>query len=96
MVTQFDVHVGYEHLLTKRVRLSLYADVINLFNQREVLNVDDEYTFTSVNPIVYGKPEDLKRLKSADGSPLVVNSNYGQPTAFQEPLFMRLGARLSF
>ena len=49
-----------------------------------------------MNPIVYGGTQDLKRLKSADGTPLVINSNYGQPTAFQQPLFLRFGARLSF
>lgn len=95
-VTQFDVHLGYEHQLTRAVRLSMYADVVNLFNQREVLNVDDEYTFTNVNPIVHGTTRELRHLKSSDGSQLVVNSNYGQPTAFQQPLFLRFGARLSF
>jgi hypothetical protein len=95
-ITQFDLHVGYEHLVSKTTRLSVYADAVNLFNQREVINVDDEYTFTNVNPIVGGKIEDLRQLKSADGTALVPNSNYGQPTAYQAPLFMRFGARLSF
>ena len=30
------------------------------------------------------------------GGAVVYNSNYGQPTAYQAPLYMRLGARLSF
>src|SRR5262249_6388160 len=46
MITQMDLHLGYEHQLTKVLRLSVYGDVINLFNQREVTNVDDEYTFS--------------------------------------------------
>ena len=96
MVTQMDLHLGYEHQLSQVIRLSVFGDVVNLFNQQAVTNVDDEYTFSVVNPIKYGKPEDLKHLRAVDGSKIVVNSNYAQPTAFQAPLFLRLGARLSF
>lgn len=96
MVTQTDVHVGYDHQLTDQVKLSVFVDVINLFNQREVTNVDDEYTFSIVDPINHGKPEDLKRLRATDGSKILLNPNYAQPTAFQAPLYFRLGGRLSF
>jgi hypothetical protein len=95
IVTQFDLHLGYEHQLGQ-LRASFFVDVINLFNQREVTNVDDEYTSSVVGPIVAGKPEDLRRLTAADGSLVVVSSNYGQPTSYQAPLYMRFGARLSF
>jgi hypothetical protein len=95
-VTQTDLHLAYEHKLGKLVKLSVYGDVINLFNQQEVINVDDEYTKSFVLPIPYGKTEDLRQLKTADGAPLFLNSNYGQPTAFQSPLTLRFGARLSF
>ncbi len=95
-VTQFDAHIGYEHLLGAQAKVSVYMDIINLLNQREVVNIDDEYTFSTVDPIKAGKPEDLKKLRTNDGSPLVLNSNYAQPTAFQAPLTLRFGARLSF
>jgi hypothetical protein len=95
-IWQIDAHIGYEHKLTDQVKLSIYGDVINLSNNREVTNVDDEYTFSIVDPIVHGQPQDLKRLRTNDGSQLVLNSNYGQPTAYQAPLFLRFGGRLSF
>ncbi len=74
----------------------MFLDIINLLDEREVINVDDEYTFSSVNPIQYGTPDDLKKLRAVDGSKLVLNSNYGQPTAYQAPLTLRFGGRLSF
>ena len=35
-------------------------------------------------------------LRRLDGGPIVANSNYGQPNAWQAPLFLRLGGRLTF
>ncbi len=96
MVTQFDLHLGYDQPLSKRVALSVFLDVINLFDQRQVTNVDDDYTYSSVLPILNGRPSDLAHLRTYDGTPAIVNSNYGQPTAYQSPLYMRFGARLSF
>jgi hypothetical protein len=96
MVTQFDLHVGYDQPFSKRITLSVFVDVINLFNQQQVTNVDDDYTYSSVLPILNGQPSDLVHLRSYDGRPAVINPNYGQPTAYQEPLYMRFGARLSF
>ncbi|HNF95918.1 MAG TPA: TonB-dependent receptor [Pseudomonadota bacterium] len=96
MVSQFDLHVGFEQPLSQKVNLSVYADVINLFNQRAVTNVDDDYTYSNVAPIVDGKIADLAHLTDIDGHPIVKNANYGQPTGYQAPLYLRLGARLSF
>ena len=95
-MSQFDLHVGFDHPLSKHVSLSVFADVINLFNQRQVTNVDDDYTYSNVAPIVNGKIIDLAQLKDIDGQPVVVSANYGQPTGYQAPLYLRLGARLSF
>jgi hypothetical protein len=95
-ITQLDAHLAYEHALTKAVKLSVYGDVINLANQRAVVNVDDEYTFSVVNPIAGGKVEDLASLRTLDGTRPILNSNYAQPTAYQSPLYLRFGARLSF
>ncbi|HNF99529.1 MAG TPA: hypothetical protein PK493_19675, partial [Pseudomonadota bacterium] len=95
-ITQLDAHLAYEHQLTKEVKLSVYGDVVNLANQRAVANVDDEYTFSVVNPIAGGKVEDLPALRTLDGQKPILNSNYGQPTAYQSPLYLRFGARLSF
>ena len=95
-VTQFDLHVGYEHKLTKQVALSIFADVVNLFNQQAVTNVDDEYTATTVSSILNGKISDLSRLKATNGTLASYNSNYGQATGYQTPLFFRFGGRLAF
>ncbi len=95
-VSQFDLHIGIEQPLSDKVNLSVYVDVINLFNQREVTNVDDDFTYSNVAPIVGGKIADLAHLKDIDGQPIVANANYGQPTGYQAPLYLRLGARLSF
>jgi len=95
-VSQFDLHVGFDHPLGKKVNLAVFADVINLFNQREVTNVDDDYTYSNVAPIVDGKITDLKHIKDIDGREIVPNVNFGQPTGYQAPLYLRLGARLSF
>lgn len=95
-ITQFDAHIAYEHQLSKLVRLNIYADLINMFNQQEVANVDDEYTASVVAPLLNGKPEDLVHLKASDGTIPIANSNYGQPTGYQLPLYMRFGARVSF
>ena len=95
-ITQFDLHIGYEQKLSRLVSLSVFGDIVNLFNQREIINVDDEYTTDFVGPIVNGRVADLRHLKTTDGLVPVANSNYGQPTAFQEPMYFRVGARLSF
>jgi hypothetical protein len=96
MITQLDLHIGYDYKLAKASSLSVYLDIVNLLNQQQITNVDDEYTSSLVSPIVYGKPSDLRYLQTNDGTPLVINSNYGQPTAFQTPLYLRAGARLTF
>ena len=96
MITQLDLHVGYDQKLGKQAKLSVFVDVLNALNQQQVSNVDDEYTFSIVDPIVGGRPADLRYLRPSDGGQLIVNSNYGQPTAFQAPLLLRLGGRLSF
>ncbi len=95
-VSQFDLHIGYEYKFDPKVALSVFADVINLFNQRQVTNVDDDYTYDVVDPIVNGTPLDLRQLRTASGQPPVKNTNYGQPTNYQAPLYMRFGARLAF
>ena len=63
---------------------------------RSVTNVDDEYTASVVAPILGGTTRDLAKLRDVNGALPVVNSNFGQPTAYQQPLFMRFGAKLSF
>ena len=96
MVTQLDFHAGYDQPLGKRVQLALFVDLINMLNQRTVTNVDDDYTYSTVLPIKNGQPSDLLALRALDGSLAIAQPNYGQPTGYQAPLYMRFGGRLSF
>jgi hypothetical protein len=70
--------------------------VFNVTDNREVLTVDQNYTFNSVSPIVNGKPSDLPSLKTIAGQNAAVNSNFNHATAYQLPFSARLGAKLSF
>ncbi len=95
-VTQTDLHIGYDHLLTEKERLGVFVDLVNLFNQREITNVDDNYTYSPVKALVDESAQKKFQVETVDGSPVIANSNYGQATAYQAPLYFRLGARLTF
>lgn len=96
MVHQFDLHLGYEHTVVRQHRLAIAMDVLNLFNQRQVTNVDDNYTYSPAAALTDAEAQSAFQVRSPDGSPVVANSNYGQPTAFQAPLYLRLSARYTF
>jgi hypothetical protein len=95
-VTQFDLHVSYRRQLSSVFGLEAYWDIFNLFNQSAVTLVDQEYTTSSVRPIPNGTPDELVNLKTITGGVPILNPNYGRPTAYQAPLSMRFGLRLSF
>ncbi len=95
-VTQFDLHLGYEHKLGRIMKLNVFADILNLLNQRTPTNVDDDYTYDAVPAITNGQPDDLRRLRNFFGTLPTFNPNYGQPVDYQAPLALRFGARLSF
>src|SRR5438045_1611823 len=63
---------------------------------RAVTQVNEQYTTDSVYPIVNGRPADLRNLKTIDGTQAIVNGAFRNPTAYQLPLSVRMGARLSF
>ncbi|HEX2572963.1 MAG TPA: TonB-dependent receptor [Polyangia bacterium] len=96
-VTNFDLRVAYVRQFSGGVRLDLTAEIFNLFNQRAPITVDNNYTFDLISPIAHGRISDLRQLTNANtGAPIRINTNYGQPTAYQPPLSLRLGIRLSF
>ena len=80
----------------------MVTDVINLFNQEQVAATDELYTFDNVNPIVGGDREDLvfaKRLSNTGAEtdqPARRNIAHGTPLGRYTPLFVQIGARLSF
>jgi hypothetical protein len=95
-VTQFDLHASYSRKLSETLGFEVYWDVFNVLNQRAVVAVDQEYTYSEVRPIQNGTVADLAGLKTLGGMPAEVNPNYGSPVWYQTPLSMRFGARLSF
>lgn len=95
-ITQLDLRVGYEQALPRNVMLVVFAECINALNQQAVTNVDDMYTVSVVGPLQGGRVEELLSLKTSAGARPTLNPNYGQPTAFQEPFYLRLGGRLAF
>jgi hypothetical protein len=95
-VTSLDLHVSYRRQLSKLFGLEAYWDVFNVANEQTATDVDDNYTFSVVNPIQNGSVADLVNLKTTSGTQPTINANYGQPTAYQSPLSMRFGIRLSF
>ncbi len=95
-LTSFDLHVSYRRQLSRLFGFEAYVDIFNLFDQQEVTVVDEQYTTSNVNPIENGKIADLVNLKQVNGNQPLLNPNYGHPLAYQAPLSMRVGLRLSF
>ncbi len=93
---QIDTNIGYSKQFSKDVVLTLTMDVFNIFNFQQVLGVDQNYTFSDVVPIKDATLEDLKGLQDVNGEDLVLNPNFGNPTAYQRPRLFRFGARLTF
>src|SRR5262249_35588656 len=87
-LTSFDLHVSYPRPRSRHFGFEAYADIFNLFNQQEVVSVDNAYTSSNVNPIENGKIADLVNLKQVNGNQPLLNPNYGKPTAYQAPLSM--------
>jgi hypothetical protein len=91
-----DLHLGFGRDLPHGTRMELTFDVFNLFNFQQVTSVDNTYTTDVVSPIPGGVVADLKNLRTASGTAVVLNPNYGQPTGYQTPLSLRLGVRALF
>lgn len=91
MLTSLDLLASYTF---GPVQLS--ASIFNLLNTRTPTNVDQQYTLDRVMPINNGTLSDLATLKNTDGRAVARNPNYGNPTAYQAPLYMRLGLRVEF
>ncbi|HEY6561312.1 MAG TPA: TonB-dependent receptor, partial [Polyangiaceae bacterium] len=108
-VHSIDPHVGYSVDITKSSTFEVAVDVFNVFNFQAVTRVDENFTTENVLPIANGSTGDLAGCKdptrgacnmtSSAGAPIdssAVNSNFGNPIAYQEPLTVRFGARLTF
>ncbi|MFO0617480.1 MAG: TonB-dependent receptor [Polyangiaceae bacterium] len=98
-VHRFDLHLGAGAQFNKDSKLVFTIDIFNLFNFDAATAVDDNYTFSSVVPVKDGTPDDLDKVKKADGSPLDkadINPNFGNPSSYQAPRQFRLGLKGTF
>lgn len=105
-----DTHLQYDLRLSKESQLSVYMDVFNLFNFQETTAIDEDYTFTDLDPVLDPKPTiknkdgvsepDPSQLHHQDGTPFDAetekNPNFGKPIQFQTPRQFRFGARVTF
>ena len=93
---QLNLRGGANYKLSKDYGLGFTLDLFNVTDNREVLTVDQNYTFNSVSPIVNGKVSDLPSLRNIAGQNVAVNTNFRNATAYQLPFSARIGAKLSF
>jgi outer membrane receptor protein involved in Fe transport len=101
--TGLDVHLDYGRDIGRGMKLFVYADLFNVFNDQGTFGVDNNYTYRSyVNPISGGQYEDLIWLKENDQSGIETSSasnrnpNYGNVSRRYAPFSARFGARLTF
>ncbi len=96
-VHNIDTRLAANYRLSGDMVASLSVDVFNLFNFQQYTAVDQRYTADTVDAIIGGTKADLANLTvRGTNTPVIVNPNFGKPTAYQSPRSIRLGARLTF
>jgi hypothetical protein len=78
-IYEIDAHLDYG-LGIGPVTIHVLADVFNLLNRQQALEIDQIWAFQ----------------QSDNESPVPTNTHYGQPNTFQQPRTLRLGLRVSF
>jgi hypothetical protein len=71
-------------------------DLMNLFDRRDLTNLDEVFTGDTVRPVEGGSYADLVFLKTAAGAPARRRTGFQLPTAFQPPLAISLGVHKAF
>lgn len=89
-ISSVDLRFAYSFNFDRDRALTLSLDIFNLLNLQRPTRVDQNYTFSAINPILSGSPADLAN------SGAVPNPNFKYPTAYQPPRDVRLGARFTF
>ncbi|HTJ45328.1 MAG TPA: hypothetical protein VL463_24650 [Kofleriaceae bacterium] len=89
--TAADIHVAL-----RRGRFEAGLDLLNVFDHRPVVAVDERYTTDAVAPISGGDLTDLVFLRGDDGAVPARNPDFGRPSAFLAPLTATLYARAAF
>ena len=103
MTFQSDVHLSYGYQVNKNTRVEGFIRLFNLLNAQEELDIDEEYTIDSANPIVGGDKADLAHVKLLDpgtaqetNTTVFPNQNFGKLNARQSPRSAQLGFRVTF
>jgi outer membrane receptor protein involved in Fe transport len=97
-----DLKLQYERDLARGMSMAFFLDLFNVFNRQGEASVDENYTYSSVNPIVGGEYRDLVWAKSQNNSgdesraPVVRNPNFLNTTGRYGPFYTQVGLRLSF
>ena len=83
-------------LAARRGRVTVSLDVLNVFDRRGTVAVDEVFVRDNLNPIEGGDASDLRHLKDNvfEGEPARLNRRYGAPSRFQAPLLAILGVRV--
>jgi hypothetical protein len=76
--------------------VDITLDVFNLFDRRDVTNLDEVYTSDAVRPIEGGSASDLVFLKTDAGRAATRRTAFQLPVAYQSPLSVSLGIHKAF
>jgi hypothetical protein len=101
MTWDVDLKASYGRTFGKTT-VEVFADVFNLFNNQDEVDVDETYTYDNVIPVVGGTMQDLEHSKTSDSGGYQVNQtptknpNFGKLNARQSPLSARFGLRVTF
>lgn len=71
-------------------------ELFNVFDRRDLTNLDEVFSADTVRPVEGGSYEDLVFLKNAAGAPARRRTAFQLPTAFQSPLSIALGVHKAF
>lgn len=95
-LTQVDARAALARDLGAGTSVEVSLEAFNLLNTQTVTATNEVWTLSDVSAIPGGTPASLGSLKDTSGAPVAANPRWGQPTAYQLPLSLRLGARLTF
>ncbi|MBA3391946.1 MAG: TonB-dependent receptor [Deltaproteobacteria bacterium] len=105
-----DIHLGYSRPLPRNMRVEVFLDLYNIYDNQGVAAVDNTYapafrlggSQQSANPVSGGTYEDLIWVKTINGDgvetprPIGRNPNFRNTSARYAPAYGRIGARLTF
>ncbi len=87
VTAQLDLQVGYGRRLSKATTFEGFVRVFNIFDQQDELDIDENYTFDNVLPVIGGRMSDLAHVKSLDqnegevNATVTPNKNFGKVSA---------------